>query len=163
MQTLPNGFLVLPGKSEIKIYDDEEEQVMALVRDEVENQKVQIAKRDYDGRLKQYAEEKCGGDMELAKQTCPESVPSVYCQQNKGSKVIGIRPLLSARVIERDLPPPEKEGIAQASADTAKIISMAMQVILSNKELRRQLASELKEEIFELENEQDTKVKNRKS
>lgn len=154
MQTLPNGFLVLPGKSTIKIYEDQVDEVMALVRDEDENLAIIRAKEEYDRRFKKYADEKCDGDAKVAYERFPQSVESVYCQQNEGKGVYGTRPLLSAVIKEKGLPPPQKEDSWDAQNSSAEMVAKTINIILENKELRKHLAKELRDEIFEEEDEQ---------
>jgi len=159
LQTLPNGFLVHPGKSEIKIFEDEEEQVMDLVRDEEENQSVVRAKEEYDRRIAKYAKEKCDGDMNLAYQRFPESPQSVYVQQNQGRGVIGMKPLLSAKVIERNLPPPQKEEMFDASRNTADAMAAAVDAIFNNPSLRKMLEDRILNELAEKDSSKNSKGK----
>lgn len=149
MQTLPNGYLVQPGKSEIRIYEDQVPEVMALVQDEEEREAVIAAKKTYDRRFKKYADEKCGGDLELAYQRFPESVPSVFCQANEHKP--GIRPLLSAVVKDKGLPPPHKEELWDASKNTADATVAAVEAIMNNPALRKMLEDKILNELVEKE------------
>lgn len=106
MQALPNGYLVSPGKSTIIVYKDEVAQVEDLVRSSEDIAAIERAKTECALRLRQYADDKCGGDMAAASKLFPESVESVFVSQNKGSNFPHIKPLLSARKIKEGLPPP---------------------------------------------------------
>lgn len=157
MQCLPSGNLVLPGKAEIVIYEDEEQQVLDLVRDEEENIAVQQAYKQFEIRLKRYADEKCGGDLEKARLICPESPQSVFCLLNDGKP--HMRPLLSATTIARDLPPPHKQEAWSASNDTANMVATAISLVMNDPSLRKVLAEQLKDEILEQATKPELKTK----
>jgi len=135
MQALPNGYVVLPGLSEITVYEDEVQQVLDLVRDEREVARIAVAETEFKKRLQQYADEKCGGNLADAMQLCPESVQSVYCQQNRGDNVIGTKPLLSAILMDEKLPPPQLE----ASSTTVHLLG----AILGNPDILQALRAAL--------------------